>query len=192
MELRSEDVCLGKHCVEVPQHVSSDLLEHLTMALLRGVDVYILLSNKNWWNHWTAETTTEAVRAYFVENAKSLSKRQKASTPVPSSEAAMNELLCNRLHVAAMRDGVGELATNHSKVVVADDAAFYMGSQNLYPGGLADTVITQLAEFGYIVDDATATEALVGSLWEPAWRAAVGNAVSGSESESACVLRASE
>jgi phosphatidylserine/phosphatidylglycerophosphate/cardiolipin synthase-like enzyme len=173
---------------EIPQHISPELLEHIGLALMRDVDVYLMLSNKNWWNGWTVEQTAQNIRDYVLKNASFLAKKAKSRSAAPTDAARVVDLLCRKLHVAAMRDGAGALVTNHNKVVIVDDEAFYIGSQNLYPGGLADRWITQLAEFGYIVDDAASTKTVVDVLWTPAWEAAVGQSVSGAEARS-CVLR---
>ena len=50
---------------------------------------------------------------------------------------------------------------NHAKLVMVDDVAFHVGSQNLYPAGLT--------EYGFIVDDAAAAAALDASYWQPLW-----------------------
>jgi phosphatidylserine/phosphatidylglycerophosphate/cardiolipin synthase-like enzyme len=46
---------------------------------------------------------------------------------------------------------------NHSKVVIVDDQAHYVGSQNLYDA--------DLAEFGVIIDDQPSTQKLIADYW---------------------------
>lgn len=48
---------------------------------------------------------------------------------------------------------------NHAKVIMADDSAFYMGSNNAYGAGLA--------EFGLIVDDAEKARELDNNYYSP-------------------------
>ena len=51
-------------------------------------------------------------------------------------------------------------------MIMVDDAAFYMGSNNAYGAGLA--------EFGLIVDDATRAAELSTSYFGPMWQQARG------------------
>ncbi len=55
---------------------------------------------------------------------------------------------------------------NHAKVVIADDEAFYIGSDNAYASGLA--------EFGLIVDDAARASEFVNTYWTNLWTQAIG------------------
>ncbi|GAB3981592.1 phospholipase D [Actinoallomurus acanthiterrae] len=50
---------------------------------------------------------------------------------------------------------------NHAKVYIADDACFYIGSDNLYPH--------DLAEFGYLVEGPAVADLLAG-YWTPVWQ----------------------
>ena len=68
---------------------------------------------------------------------------------------------------------------NHAKVVIADDAAFYIGSQNLYPANLA--------EYGFIVDDAGVAADFVTHYFSDIWAASKRSAVSG-PGAATCVL----
>jgi phosphatidylserine/phosphatidylglycerophosphate/cardiolipin synthase-like enzyme len=75
--------------------------------------------------------------------------------------------LCSHLHVAALRQGAddtwpsGATFANHAKLAIADDATFYLGSQNWYPANLV--------ELGFIVDDAAATQQLRDGYFTKAW-----------------------
>jgi len=55
---------------------------------------------------------------------------------------------------------------NHAKIVMVDDEAFYIGSDNAYGGGLA--------EFGLIIDDAAKTEDFKTNYWDVLWNEAKG------------------
>ncbi|MCO7224928.1 phospholipase D-like domain-containing protein [Pleionea sp. CnH1-48] len=77
-------------------------------------------------------------------------------------------LMCQHLQLAPMRieSGVGTWANgnsiaNHSKTVMVDDAAFYIGSKNLYP--------TTLQDFGFIIEDATSAQEYIDSYWNQLW-----------------------
>ncbi|RYZ54896.1 MAG: hypothetical protein EOP07_15180, partial [Proteobacteria bacterium] len=50
---------------------------------------------------------------------------------------------------------------NHTKFVMIDDDAFYIGSHNLYPANLQ--------EFGTIIADPAATDQLKAEYWDRLW-----------------------
>ena len=84
------------------------------------------------------------------------------------SEDRAKEIACNSLQLASIRieEGVDEWGTgdkvgNHSKVISVDDAAFYVGSKNLYP--------TTLQDFGFIVEDAEAAAAFTRDYKDRSW-----------------------
>lgn len=51
---------------------------------------------------------------------------------------------------------------NHSKLMIIDDQAYVIGSDNLYPGSLS--------EFNYVVEGKDAVSALIDSYWKPLWQ----------------------
>ncbi len=152
-----------------------DLLRELGNALLRGVDVRIVLSNPGaapdgksgasagYANGWTTQDVADQIRDWLNGNA------------APGVD--VDQAMCDHLSVANLRvngfedtwdDGSG--IGNHAKFFIVDDTAFYMGSQNLYD--------SDLAELGLLVDDATATAGVLSTYWNPMWshssRTAVG------------------
>src|SRR3569832_709049 len=82
---------------------------------------------------------------------------------------------CSHLHVAALRLGqddtwpTGAAFANHAMLAIADDATFYLGSQNWYPANLV--------ELGFIVDGASATRQLRDAYFTPAWTASARGAI---------------
>jgi phosphatidylserine/phosphatidylglycerophosphate/cardiolipin synthase-like enzyme len=59
---------------------------------------------------------------------------------------------------------------NHAKVVIVDDAAAYIGSQNLYPGGMAARPpIQQLGEFGYVIVGPEVPALVLDDYWNRMW-----------------------
>ncbi|GHF30631.1 hypothetical protein GCM10010218_09910 [Streptomyces mashuensis] len=76
--------------------------------------------------------------------------------------------LCSHLQLATFRSSAsprwadGHPYALHHKVVSVDDAAFYIGSKNLYPAWLQD--------FGYIVEDPRAAAQLDAELLTPEWQ----------------------
>ena len=85
---------------------------------------------------------------------------------------------------------------SHSKVVIVDDQAYYVGSHNIYPPYVlallpwerakmyesADPRISYragLAEYGLIVDNADATRQFIKSYWDTLWWNSSSNGVKG-------------
>jgi phosphatidylserine/phosphatidylglycerophosphate/cardiolipin synthase-like enzyme len=154
-------------------------LEHLVDLMLRGGDVYIVLSNPG------AETATSS-----YSNAVSLEEvasefREVARRRSPLRASELRALLCRRLHLAPLRFGPdptwpgGHAIANHAKLWLVDDEVFYIGSDNLYP--------VDLQEFGYIIDDRAAAARLRAAYWDPMWRWSRAAAISGDDAP-ACRL----
>jgi phosphatidylserine/phosphatidylglycerophosphate/cardiolipin synthase-like enzyme len=71
--------------------------------------------------------------------------------------------ICQRIHFANLRSSTsatwadGSPLANHAKVVIVDDRAFYVGSQNLYEA--------DLAEYGVIVEDQATTQQFIANYY---------------------------
>jgi phosphatidylserine/phosphatidylglycerophosphate/cardiolipin synthase-like enzyme len=59
-------------------------------------------------------------------------------------------------------DKVPSAPGNHAKIMIVDDEAYVIGSDNLYPGFLS--------EFDYLVEGQAAVSQLLESYWAPLWR----------------------
>ncbi|MBX3233337.1 MAG: hypothetical protein KIT84_33620 [Labilithrix sp.] len=136
----------------------NDYFDAITRAARRGVDVTIVTSNEGscggdcadksdaYYNGWTPEALWRGLIA-------------RADEQWPGSHTQ----LCKRVHFARLRQSPqatwasGRPLANHAKVVIVDDQAHYVGSQNVYDANLA--------EFGVIVDDQTATRQLLADYW---------------------------
>ena len=133
---------------------------------------------------WSLENTADWIFAYLAIHREE--RPQSAHGPAAANE--LINLICKRAHIAHVRvaaseatygtraDGTQVRTTqigNHAKVIMADDSAFYMGSNNAYGAGLA--------EFGIIVDDAEKARELDNNYYSPLWQQAKAGAVSGSD-----------
>ena len=158
------------------------LLDRLAAAIGRGVDVYLVISNvdgglftTSYSHGWTAEETAQQMAAIMTT--------KKDLFPAGTDITA---LLCDKLHVAGLRVSDmdkwpdGKVFSNHSKFLMIDTTAFYVGSQNLYS--------SDLAEFGYIVDSPEAAQTANDTFWAPLWSFSKRAAASGSEA-SKCPFR---
>jgi phosphatidylserine/phosphatidylglycerophosphate/cardiolipin synthase-like enzyme len=127
-------------------------------AAIRGVDVDVVVSNLNsfgghgrtdadsYSNNWTLKQLWEGLV-------------QEANKTWSGHEAD----LCKHVHFMNIRSSNtptwpdGMPLANHAKVVIVDDRAHYVGSQNLYEA--------DLAEYGVIVDDQAATRKFIADYY---------------------------
>jgi len=133
-----------------------------TRAALRDVDVTIIVSPPG------AYGGTGRDKADAYSNGWSLPSlwRGLVIRSEVNYERATDrvEKLCRHVHFATMRTSAapgwpsGSPVANHAKVVIADDRAHYVGSQNLYNANLA--------EFGVIVDDREATRTFLREYYD--------------------------
>lgn len=180
---------MGRRAAEsaLEQHIAPALLDELALALMRGVRVEIVLtgsdptSGTQGYSHgWTAEQTREAIAAHARANFVRLSRSLPTGTRPDAAEVA--RLVASNLDVRELRfsdeaalpvDGspTPMPLRNHAKVVIVDDAAAYVGSQNLYPGGIAgNPPIQQLGELGFILVGRSAVEQqLLTDYWNRMW-----------------------
>ena len=144
-------------------------LESLVDAVLRGVQVDVVLSSPNsipgglngasanYGNGWTIEETKNVVLEW-------VSNRLANYSPY----ADVVERVRDNLRFASLRFSEdanwddGEGVGNHAKFLIADDQAAYIGSQNLY--------VAQLAEHGVLIDDAETVSRIIEAYWSPMWR----------------------
>lgn len=161
------------------------VVRSLIGAVVRGVDVELVISNidaypdrltggsASYSNGWTPGDVVHELARY--------ARAHPELVPAGMDVAAR---LCEKLHAASLRHGAddawpdGAKFANHAKLIVADDAAFYLGSQNLYP--------SNLSEYGYIVDDPVATRQLVDEYFAELWSGSQRTSASGADVT--CVL----
>jgi phosphatidylserine/phosphatidylglycerophosphate/cardiolipin synthase-like enzyme len=147
-------------------------------AIGRGADVFLVLSNKGAVPGGLHAGSATYSNGYTVEDAlqKIFEHAQKHPELLGGDARAA---LCAKLHIAPLRAGPddawadGNVFANHAKLVMVDDRALYIGSQNWYAANLA--------EFGYIVDDVAAAKDLNAEYYDRLWEASRRAAVSGSD-----------
>ena len=146
----------------------------------RRGDAYIVLSNlgaAGAVGHYSYGVRLETVANRILEVAAQRSHL---------AHRHLVDLMCRHLHLAPLRFGLDQTWPGnrpiavHAKFWMVDDRVFYIGSENLYPANLQ--------EFGYIVEDATASAQVRADLWARAWQWSQRAAISGSEAH-ACVFR---
>jgi phosphatidylserine/phosphatidylglycerophosphate/cardiolipin synthase-like enzyme len=160
-----------------------DLLDRLGKAMGRGVDVYLVISNvdgglftTSYSHGWTA-----------AETAQQMADHMKSKPELFPQGTDIVDLLCKKMHVTGIRVADtdrwpdGKVFSNHAKFLMIDTQAFYIGSQNLY--------VSDLAEFGFIVDSAAAAKVARDAFWDPLWSFSQRDAASGSEAQQCAVTR---
>lgn len=107
-----------------------------------------------------------------------LIRKLKSRGDISTSEAKTK--ICSNLQLAPLNIALGVAAWengnkvgNHAKTVAVDNAAFYIGSKNLYPATLQD--------FGYIVEDSKSALEYKNYYITPIWENSKGSASVDSE-----------
>jgi phosphatidylserine/phosphatidylglycerophosphate/cardiolipin synthase-like enzyme len=151
--------CLPKPLVATEAKFDERLFAILASKIVAGVPITIVLSAggggaAGYSNGWTLK-----------DLAKILKEALEVDAHLPSAQARAK--LCHDVGLAALRNGPhakwanGNPFSNHAKLVAVDHEAFYIGSQNLYPG--------RLQELGVIVEDAAAYRELNSAYLRPMW-----------------------
>ena len=130
-------------------------------AVLRGVDVQVIkssvVSKMGYGMYSTADTFDYLARA--VEK-----KAKKYAKKIP--KGSYQRTVCEKLHFAPLRYSAANppdgQVKSHTKLIMIDDAAFYVGSQNLYEANLQ--------EYGYIIFDKALAATMIATYWDPAWK----------------------
>jgi phosphatidylserine/phosphatidylglycerophosphate/cardiolipin synthase-like enzyme len=148
------------------QHASSELLDHLGAAIKRGVKVQIVLSDGGEGGYQNRPVKDVIKDGKLEKGTETYIREHLAAMGIDPNTP--------NLEVRGLVGLDGSNARNHAKFIMADDEAFYGGSQNVYPGGMADRKkdegFVALAEFGQIhLDPAKAAE-MNERYWAPIWQ----------------------
>jgi hypothetical protein len=165
------------------------VLEALAKSITRGVDVYVIMTNKG--------ATSDSGASYYegydaLDTARSL--HSEVARVSGKSKAEVRDQVCKQLHLGSIArrgaDGVdtnrwaqtNRLLGNHAKVYIVDDRYFYIGSHNVYPMTLFENIKdlqVSNQEYGFIVDDPASAKVLLNDYWNPIWTPTSSFAVSG-------------
>lgn len=144
-------------------HLSSDVVDAWVRAAMRGVDVEVIVSNLDSYGGTGRDDADEYANGWNLDLVwRIVMSKAKEAAP---NDRRVEPTLCRKLRFAYARSSdarawpSGSPIANHSKVVIVDDLAHYVGSQNLYGANLA--------EYGVIVDDARATRQFVADYYTP-------------------------
>jgi phosphatidylserine/phosphatidylglycerophosphate/cardiolipin synthase-like enzyme len=133
-------------------------LDAFTRAARRGVDINIVVSNDDSYGGGTHDKGDSYFNGWSLQDLwRGLIQRADQQWPDSHTQ------LCKHVHFQHLRAAAtptwasGMPYANHAKVVIVDDQAHYVGSQNLYDA--------DLAEFGVIVDDQASTQRMLSEYW---------------------------
>ncbi len=143
------------------------MADALAEAILNGVKIKVVQSDDtpvlNSYVMLKPKDTLPRLVSLLVEKAKRLPKAKLAGSN-------LRKFICDSIEYAPWRFTKGvkhwndkEEIGGHSKLVMVDDSAFYLGSQNMYPAGLQ--------EYGLIVTDPNMTRQLRDQYWIRLWEA---------------------
>ncbi|MFD7026952.1 phospholipase [Streptomyces sp. NPDC059917] len=160
IEISQQD--LNATCPPLPRY-DIRTYDALAARLAAGVKVRIVVSDP---------ANRGAVGSGGYSQIKSLSEisdtlRDRLAR-VTGDQARAKAVMCSGLQLATFRSAAdptwadGRPYALHHKLVSVDDAAFYIGSKNLYPAWLQD--------FGYVVESPAAAEQLRAQLLAPQWQ----------------------
>lgn len=133
------------------------VFDALAERIANGVAVRVVVSTPGSWDY-SNDGTLADVSSYLLS---------RVAKQVGGDAAKAKDLYCKTTAVASIRvDGDatwagGKPIGNHTKVVAVDHAAFYVGSENLYPAWLQ--------EYGVITEDAEAAKTFYTELLDPMW-----------------------
>lgn len=139
--------------------------DELIQAALRGVKIQIVQSNN--YPLIGGYGSVDGDKVYKVLIKRLVDALRDRGFAVSQAQA----LACTSIEYAPFRFSrhmdkwdsgwTSNTIGTHTKLLIVDDAAFYIGSHNLYPANLQ--------EFGLIVTDAKATLKLKADYWDKVW-----------------------
>jgi len=143
------------------------VFDALARASLRGVKIRVVQSDtKIGVNDYTLSRYTTTYDL-LIKDLIAFAKRSNFKTP---SGQSLREYFCQAVEYAPYRYSAtddswkaGGGFASHAKMLIVDDSAFYIGSQNFY--------VSNLQEFGLIVADQAATKQLQKKNWDLIWNA---------------------
>jgi murine toxin len=122
-----------------------------------------------------ADKTTEGATYKWPDLPKegyTATLKQKPLSEKPPSKGIIGSAAMSVISASGyLFDKVPSAPGNHAKVMIVDDEAYVVGSDNLYPGSLS--------EINYLVEGDEAVKDLLATYWEPLWRYSGPHAVSG-------------
>jgi phosphatidylserine/phosphatidylglycerophosphate/cardiolipin synthase-like enzyme len=148
---------------------ASFALPNLAKAVLRGVKIYIIQSKTkpNLNRLYGTVKVTDAYSA-LVDAVEEYAKKAQFTAP---NNTNLRDYICTQISYAPFRYSAswsawanGQSLANHTKILIVDRSAVYVGSHNIYPANLQ--------EFGMMVFDAAKTREMVTQFWDYAWPAA--------------------
>ncbi len=80
----------------------------------------------------------------------------------PPKEGVIGSAVSSVIKASGAKGKVPSAPGNHAKIMIVDDEAYVVGSDNLYPGFLS--------EFNYLVEGKEALKEMLDAYWKPLWK----------------------
>ena len=142
----------------------SHSLPNLISAVLRGVKIKVAQSSSTVFLGYGMVSPEKALELLL----DAMTAEAAARKWVPEGNIPLREYLCSHIEYAPILFNAavtkwpnGDAIGVHPKLIIADEVAFYMGSQNFYP--------SDLQEFGLMVSDRKVTAELMAAYWDRIW-----------------------
>lgn len=173
MHQTEETLYISQHQLNGLGGVVDEVIDAIVTTLVdRNVDVKIIISEP--WGSTGANPIDEIFA--LLDERLYLYAQQQFGVATPAQQAQIYNALC-RLSVAPFRvpqyslaESANHLFHTHNKVIIFDELAFYVGSQNLYRSAIGETPVPELNEFGYLIDDSEVTAQFLNEYWHPIWQ----------------------
>lgn len=146
------------------------LLDTLAAKMVSGVKLRVVISTPGGNGGYTHMTSMRE-----LVDALSLRTALAFGADTPANRAKAERVMRHTLQLASVRNDAGPRWPNqvdytlHTKLIMVDDAAFYIGSRNAYPASLQ--------EHGFFVEDRDAAAQLNARLLDKEWAHSCAGAV---------------
>jgi phosphatidylserine/phosphatidylglycerophosphate/cardiolipin synthase-like enzyme len=158
-----------------------DHIDAICYAMANGAEVQVMLSKPDFvpartgaWRTYIRVGTSILKSAYDSKGVSELKSTMHAYGMGYTKDDVIEQFALRLDHIGAPPEVINKLKMyylleglvpegwgNHAKLIIVDDKAFALGSQNLYA--------CNLQEYSVIVDDKSATKQLLKSYWWPLW-----------------------
>jgi phosphatidylserine/phosphatidylglycerophosphate/cardiolipin synthase-like enzyme len=141
-------------------HFDVRTLDALVARMIHGVKVRIVYTTPGQGDY---SNLGSSEKAYVADTL-----RARLMLQLNNDRNKAKEVMDNTLQLATLRDDNhatwpgGKVFPQHTKLILVDDDAFFVGSRNIYPAWLE--------EHGFFIEDPTAARQLKEEFFDPQWR----------------------
>ncbi|CAF1544571.1 unnamed protein product [Adineta ricciae] len=159
------------------------LTDAIVCALVRGVSIKILVSrvtDSEGYHSVDSSTIKDTILDLVLDTMGNHRHGMMSDSPFVLSDVlklAVRHTVSEKISVRHLKNKKdGKYARNHAKVIIVDNQAAYIGSQNAYPTerAVAFEIVmgyARLDEYGYVIVDEAKVNDLLNQYWNPLWNA---------------------